>query len=264
LLIVSWNIENLARALPSLPEIHHALGTPDVLCLQETRVRAIDHELIRAMTTALPGFDCHYATSNDPRNVTFRGGRMYGVTTYIRGAEPSTLPWDREGRVVVSELPDLVIVNVYAVNGTTKPYFDQDLDRFDGDRNDFKRRFNMRLMEELKRFAKPLIAIGDWNISRAKIDIHPRLRTEEPHATARKQFNEVFILTLGLVDVFRHLHPDAKKYTWFRRNARTLDAARVDYALISESLLPRVREADIREDDRFGSDHAPVILRIDR
>jgi len=66
--------------------------------------------------------------------------------------------------------------------------------------------------------------------------------------------------SLDLVDVYRELHPEARAYTWFARK-RTLDAARVDYFLISRSLLPRVVEAEILE-DRRGSDHAPITLRL--
>jgi exodeoxyribonuclease III len=238
--IVSWNVNGLARVAARLPEIHASLGAPGVFCLQETRIEVAD---------ALPGFTCF---SN-----TYRGRKMYGVATYVRTAlatEGARLPWDHEGRVIITPLPGFTLVNVYAVNGTDRPHEG-------GTRHDFKRQFNQRLTADLRALRTPLVLIGDWNISREKIDTHPRLRTEEPHALARKQFNELLIPTLEVVDVFRHLHPEARKYTWFRRS-RTLDAARVDFALVSSALLSRVTEADIREHDRFGSDHAPITLAM--
>ncbi|MFY0539583.1 endonuclease/exonuclease/phosphatase family protein [Nannocystis pusilla] len=278
--IVSWNIENLARhvvegAAEPLAAIATRLGSPEILCLQEIRVRPQDTELIGRMRAALPGYACHFALCQDAKNVTFRGGRMYGVATYVHerlgDAVPSTCDWDREGRVVVTELAGrgLAIVNVYAVNGTSKPYWDHELGRFDGDRHGFKRRFNERLMracEVLLERGLELVMIGDWNISRTKLDTFPRLRMEEPHALARAMFNETFLPTLGAVDIFRHLHPEARKYTWF--NPQTppgkLDAARVDFALVTEDLVPRVVETDILDapEDRFRSDHAPLFLRL--
>jgi exodeoxyribonuclease III len=238
--LVSWNVNGLARVAEGLPEIHAALGEPDVFCLQETRVE---------VSGALPGFTCF---SN-----TYRGRKMYGVATYVRSSlatEGAKLPWDHEGRVMITPVSGVVVVNVYAVNGTDRPHEG-------GTRHDFKRQFNKRLMEDLRALRAPLVLVGDWNISRSAIDTHPRLRTEEPHALARKLFNEQFIPGLDVVDVFRHLHPEARKYTWFRRS-RTLDAARVDFALVSSTLLPNVVDADIREDERFGSDHAPITLEL--
>jgi exodeoxyribonuclease-3 len=225
LTLFSWNVENLPRVLagsPPLAEIVRGWGAPAVVCLQETRVRPGDTELVRAMERALPGYACHYALCDDPRNVTYRGGRAYGVATYVKKRfAPSrgrTLPWDREGRVVVTELPSkqLAVINLYAVNGTSKPYYDHDLGRIDGDRHAFKRRVNRAIRDEAAALAArgfALIVVGDWNISRAAIDTHPRLRTEEPHAGARRELNEVVIPSLELVDAFRALHPTARKYT---------------------------------------------------
>ena len=132
------------------------------------------------------------------------------------------MPWDREGRVIVSVVDgcSLAVVNVYAVNGTSKPWFDHELGRVDGDRHQWKRTFNARLAGECaKRGARKLrlVVIGDFNISRAKIDAHPRLRVEEPHALARAQLNDEIMPALDLVDIFRALHPTEKKYTWLNR-----------------------------------------------
>jgi len=123
--VVSWNVENVLRCMPELPAIAAALGTPEVLCLQELRIRRSDREAIGALEGALPGYRCHHALPRDARNVTFRGGRMYGVATFVRGRWQSEVPvWDLEGRVVVVRKSSLAVVNVYAVNGTAKPYYD--------------------------------------------------------------------------------------------------------------------------------------------
>jgi exonuclease III len=71
-----------------------------------------------------------------------------------------------------------------------------------------------------------------------------------------------------VVDVFRHLHPELRKYTWFNRRTPpgALDAARVDFALVSQTLLERVIDADILDEPehRFGSDHAPHFVSLRR
>ena len=124
--MISWNVENALRCLPALPTIVDELGRPEVLCLQELRIRGSDEQAISALTQALPGYRCHYSLPRDPRNVTFRGGRMYGVATFVQGHWRAEVPeWDLEGRVIVVRRDNLAIVNVYAVNGTAKPHFDR-------------------------------------------------------------------------------------------------------------------------------------------
>lgn len=293
---VGWNVENLAphlslpaaastrasraraaRSAPlSLADIAARLGNPDVLCLQEARLRDGDTAAIAAARAALADHECQLSLCSDRENVSFRGGRAYGVVSYVRRAlQPCWLaraPWDLEGRLALCELPaqNLVIGNVYAVNGTGKPYFDHELGALHGDRHAFKRRFQERLMHalaELRAAGRELVLLGDWNVSRSALDTFPRLRTEPPHALARKLFNESFVPALDLVDVFRELHPGAREYTWFNRRAPpgALDAARVDFILVSRSLLPRVRSASIEADLslRFRSDHAPVRLVLE-
>lgn len=279
LTVLSWNVENLARHLggagPALPAIVARFGHPELVCLQEIRVRPADTDLVRAMEGALPGYTCAYALAHDPKNAAFRGGRTYGVATYVRNslgrAISTTLDGDREGRLVVTELPDcdLAVFNLYAVNGTAKPYYDHALGRIEGDRHAFKRRFQDTLLRAGQRVLSrglALVMIGDWNVSRTRQDIFPRLRTAPPHTLARRHLNDTLMPALDLVDAFRELHPAARRYTWFNRLAPpgTLDAARVDYALISRRLLTRTTAAEICDDvaDRSGSDHAPLLLRL--
>ena len=289
--IVSWNIENLAPALrpadppaaprarkrkfvPELYDMAERLGFPDVLCLQEVRIRPADAALCTAMRAALPGYVCHAALADDPVNVRFRGGRAHGVATYVReelGALALPHPsWDREGRLLALELPGhgVVIGNVYAVNGTDKPYYDHELGRVEGDRHAFKRRFQSELIHTFQRLpeGRELVLIGDFNVSRTLLDTFPRLRTELPHALARAMFNDTLMPALDVVDAFRELHPELRQYTWFNRLAPPgrLDAARVDFALVSRALMPRIASASILDEPtlRFHSDHAPVELCV--
>jgi exodeoxyribonuclease-3 len=238
------------------------LGEPDVLCLQELRIRQQDADAVSALEAALPGYRCFHALARDPRNVTFRGGRMYGVATFVRGRWRGEVPaWDLEGRVVVVRKPGLAVVNIYAVNGTAKPYFDE-TGRAAGDRHQLKRRFQASVMDlgrELRQHGGVIMA-GDWNVSRTALDTYPRLRTEEPHARARAELNARMISD-GFADIWRERHAKERSYTWFNRRARGLDAARVDYILVSADIVPRVRAADILNRLPW-SDHAPVQIEL--
>ena len=197
--IVSWNIENLAPWLDGrLAGQHARLGHPDVLCLQEVRIRPGDAEVVARMRSALPGYACVSALNRDAKNGGFRGGRAYGVAMYVRDALAPvalTFDWDREGRVCIAHLATagITVGNVYAVNGTSRLHFDHERGAVHGDRHGFKQAFIARLGSELSALRANglrLVLAGDWNVSRSRIDTTPRLRTEEPHATARRRFND--------------------------------------------------------------------------
>jgi exodeoxyribonuclease III len=270
--IISWNIENLLPELGQLSDVFVRLGEPDVLCLQEVRIPATDHRAIASLERALPGYRAYASLNRDARNATFRGGRAYGVVTYVSealGRVEAQIPgWDLEGRFVLTRVANLSIGNVYAVNGTGKPYWDHEQSRFDGDRHAFKRRFQRRVLEEGRRLAAlgSVVLAGDWNVSQTKLDTYPRLRNEPPHVRARAEFQDL-VEAAGLVDVHRHLFPKERAYSWFNRRAEKLgrlDAARVDFMLVSKNLLECVDRVAILGDPgfRIRTDHAPVILDL--
>lgn len=70
---------------------------------------------------------------------------------------------------------------------------------------------------------------------------------------------------LILKDSWRELHPEDRQYTWwsyYSRGREKNQGWRIDYWLISPSLMDKVEDVRIL-DDVFGSDHCPVELEID-
>jgi exodeoxyribonuclease-3 len=68
-----------------------------------------------------------------------------------------------------------------------------------------------------------------------------------------------------LVDIYRQLNPEKVEYTWwtYLMNARKNNIGwRLDYFMISEGLIPFVRDVVIHA-EVMGSDHCPVSLAID-
>ena len=74
------------------------------------------------------------------------------------------------------------------------------------------------------------------------------------------------LLAAGFTDTFRHFYPDLEgAYSWwsYRFKAREKNAGwRIDYVLVSDRFVSRVRQARILS-DVFGSDHCPVMIEID-
>ena len=61
-----------------------------------------------------------------------------------------------------------------------------------------------------------------------------------------------------LVDAYRNIHPDKKRYSWRRKNP--VKQARLDYFLISNSMLEIIENCDIKPS--YRSDHSIIQLNI--
>ena len=101
------------------------------------------------------------------------------------------------------------------------------------------------------------IFVGDWNlVLDQNIDTLNYQSVNNP--LARLEILKK-IAEHNLVDIFRELHPDSKKFSWKQWGNQKF--ARLDYFLVSNTLLPFVEKADILP--TCFSDHSPIILEID-
>jgi exonuclease III len=67
--------------------------------------------------------------------------------------------------------------------------------------------------------------------------------------------------TVGFTDVWRHVHRDRIEHTW----CRTEKSYRIDHALVSASLLARVRDCRYSHQERIDgvSDHSVLLVEIE-
>ena len=228
---------------------------PDVLCLQEVRARP---EQVPAEDRCPAGYNTRWLCAEK------KG--YSGVATYTRPPADAYrvgtgLAWgDAEGRVLATELEDLVVVNAYVPSGSSgeerlEAKFAW-LDHFLG------------YTEALLESGKPTVLCGDFNIAHTEIDIHAPKRNEKNSGflpEERAWFTG--LLEQGWTDVLRSLHPDVPGlYSWWsnRGRAREKDLGwRLDYLLASPGLAPRARRAWIEKDAGL-SDHAPVFATFAR
>ena len=165
--------------------------------------------------------------------------------------------YDEEGRVITLEYEDFYLVGAYVPNS--------------GDglkRLDFRMEFEKKMLEYLDSLntKKPVIYTGDLNVAHQEIDLkNPKDNTHNPGFTKEERDAFSTLLSHGYADTFRRLHPEEVAYSWwsYRFHAREKGVGwRIDYFVVSERLMPRVKSATIR-DDIFGSDHCPVTLEIE-
>jgi len=165
---------------------------------------------------------------------------------------------DGEGRIVTCEYPDFFLVNVYTPNSK------DDLARLVYRHDEWDRLF-LAYLKKLEE-TRPVVFCGDLNVAHEEIDLaRPKENTRSAGFTLEEREGFSNLVKAGFVDTFRHLHPgETGHYSWwsFRAGARARNVGwRIDYFLISQALLPRLRDAAIRP-DVTGSDHCPVTLEL--
>lgn len=248
--IITWNVNGIRAALGKNALDWAFDQNPDALCLQEVKAR--EEQLSEEQRSALK--------LPFTWNAAQRPGYS-GVTTFYREKPNETVmgmdtpQFDVEGRVLQTLWAGLRLFNIYFPNGQRGQ-----------ERVDYKLEFYAHLLElcqALHKNGENIIITGDFNTSHMPIDLKNAKANEKTSGFLPKEREWVQkFLDNGFVDIFRHLYPDKVQYTWwtYRLNARARGIGwRLDYFLISEALVPRVKDVIIHE-NVMGSDHCPVEL----
>ena len=165
---------------------------------------------------------------------------------------------DQEGRVIVAEYDAFVLVTAYVPNAGRGLV-----------RLEYRQRWDEAFRKFLKGLAsrKPLVLCGDLNVAHEEIDLrNPKGNKKNAGFTPqeRQGFGEL-LRAVPLADSFRHLYPNtAYAYTFwtYMMNARSKNVGwRLDYFLLSQSLLPALCDSKIRS-KALGSDHCPITLYL--
>lgn len=101
---------------------------------------------------------------------------------------------------------------------------------------------------------RPSLLVGDFNAGRHGVD--------EEGATFSLTSTLGTIASLGYVDAWRHLNPDAREYTWF---SHVGSGFRIDHALLSKVLAPRLRRCWYSHAERESglSDHSVLLADLE-
>lgn len=257
--LVSWNVNGLRSLLKHEDDPLRKLleeERPDVLCLQETKLKSNDiPKIMEALVKEYPEYNLHCWNCSNPR-------LGYSGTAIFSRVEPIGNPkydfkgeaHSMEGRTITLEFSDFFLVNAYVPNSG------QDLARLSYRTEEWDR--DMReYMNALRKRGKPIVFCGDMNVARTRADIHNAEGNLESAGFTEQERN-AFSLLLGggLRDVFREQHPQVRGYTYwsYRFRARQRNMGwRIDYFLVSPELMSRVYDSYILE-DTTGSDHCPV------
>jgi exodeoxyribonuclease-3 len=251
--LVSWNVNGIRAVAKKdfFNDLQQML--PDILCLQETKAQ--DDQVSEVLGQVSDYF--HYSNSAEKKG--------YSGTAVISKIEPLEVEkgigiaeHDDEGRVLTLEYRDFYLVNVYVPNSGN------DLKRLD-----YRQEWDLAFFNYLKNLekTKPVVTCGDFNVAHREIDIaRPKANYNKSAGFMQEEIDGMDRYTGGgFVDTFRHFYPHkTEAYSWwsYRAGARPKNIGwRIDYFLVSESLLPSLSGAEILS-DVMGSDHCPVQIVI--
>ena len=245
--LVTWNVNGLRACLNKGFLDFFREADADVFCLQETKLQPHQIEL------ELPGYEIYWNSAEK---------KGYSGTAVFTRVKPLSVTYgigipehDTEGRVITVEYEDFYLVCCYTPNAQ------EGLARI-GYRMQWEDDFRAWLMALDKK--KPVVLCGDLNVAHEEIDLkNPKTNRGNAGFSDQERGKMTELLSSGFADSFRTLYPDREgAYTWwsYRFNARKNNAGwRIDYFIVSDRLLPRVRDQIIHA-DITGSDHCPVEL----
>lgn len=246
--LISWNVNGLRACVGKGFFEFLAAEQPDMMCLQETKLQP----------EQAPPVEGYFDYWNSADKKGYSGTALFSkdeplAVTYDIGIDQH----DHEGRVITAEYPDFYLVTVYVPNA-----------------QDGLKRLDYRMVWEddfrayLKRLdqQKPVIVCGDMNVAHTEIDLkNPKTNRKNAGFTDEERAKMTELLGAGFVDTFRAFYPDLEgAYSWwsYRFKAREKNAGwRIDYFLVSERMMDRVKDARILS-DVYGSDHCPVVIEL--
>lgn len=252
--LFSWNINGL-RAVINKGALKKILEeeSPDFLCLQEIKCKPeqINYNFdelgykIFWNSAVRPGYS---GTAVLAKKNVFAVEKIIELTGVAK----------EEGRILVLDLKNFYLVNVYTPN--SKP----NLSRLALREKNWDPNF-LTFLKNLEK-EKPIITCGDFNAAHEEIDIaRPAQNHHSAGFTDEERKGISNLLASGFIDTFRELHPKEKKYSWWSHwgKARENNVGwRIDYFFISKSLGTKLETAEIHE-KYLGSDHCPVSIELE-
>ena len=250
--IISWNVNGIRATVKKnfIPDVKSL--DPDILCLQETKA---DPEIVQDVLEEMKDYEI-FARAAEKKG--YSGTALLCKKPPVSVFHPQKGELSLEGRIQCADFKDFYLVNVYVPNAG------QGLKRLD-----YREQWDAAFLEYLKELSseKPLILCGDLNVAHRAID----LKNDKSNYNKTAGYTQVEIDGMdrlqeaGFVDIFRRLHPEEVAYSYwsYRFNARKNNTGwRIDYFLVSESLLPQITSTGILS-EIYGSDHCPIVLEME-
>ena len=266
--IISWNVNGIRatrakvktgeKAKTGEETVLEALireQNPDVLCFQELKTANLaDTDFLKSQ---FPHIQFRAAEKKGYSGVAICS-KVPPVSVDSPPFPTSDHAFQKEGRVVSVEFQTVRVVCVYTPNSKSG------LERLE-ERMVWED-ILLRYLETLKQLKKPVVLCGDLNCAFTPMDLrNPKQAPGTPGVSAEERAAFGRMLEAGWVDSFRHLYPEAVKYSFWSpfASARKRNIGwRIDYCIVSSEHTENIRLADCLN-EYWGSDHCPVVLDLE-
>lgn len=253
--IATYNV-NSVRARLHVLEPWLERVSPDIVCLQETKVQ--DHEFPTQLFE-----EAGY-------HVAFKGQKSYNGVAILSKSEAASVRcgFDDEGpadesRFLIAEIDGITVVNTYVPQGRDVKHemYPYKLAWFDRLRAFFEAHYAPD---------QPIVWVGDINVAPTELDIHDPKRLLG-HVCFNPQVTEALhrVTDWGFVDVFRKHVPEGGHYTYYDFRAKnaieTGKGWRIDHIQATASLADRSIRSWIDLEPRRAekpSDHTPLLAEF--
>ncbi len=250
--LYSWNVNGLRAVFRKGFAGWLAKASPDVLCLQETKVRP---EQLSKELENVAGYRHYFSSALKPG---YSGVALFTKQEPLSVTQTFGAPkFDHEGRILQADYGAFLLFNIYFPNGKASP------ERLKY-KMDFYEAF-LFAMKKLVKKEKKVVICGDVNTAHREIDLaRPRENSKVSGFLPQEREWIDRFLAAGFVDTFRIFQQGPGHYTWWDQISRARERNvgwRIDYFYVSRSLEGNVARAWIMP-EVLGSDHCPIGLEL--
>ena len=247
--LISWNVNGFRACLNKGFEQFFKDTDADFFCIQETKMQP------EQASFEAEGYHQYWYSAEK---------KGYSGTAIFAKHEPISVKYglgieehDHEGRAITLEYDDFYLLCVYTPNAQ------RELARLD---------YRMKWEDSLRNYIKsldekkPVIYCGDLNVAHEEIDLkNPKTNHFSAGFSDEERAKFSALLGSGFTDTFRALYPERVLYSWwsYMYHAREKNVGwRIDYFVVSDRLMPRVKDSFILTDVQ-GSDHCPIGIELE-
>ena len=236
LTIASFNINGASRYEKQKDVLDYLRKKDfDIILLQETHIKSEAENYLRTMW-GYNCFVCGQSTASKGVAILFKNTFTYKVHNVVKD--------EIGGCFLILDVSifdnRLTIANIYGPSDRDNPDFFENV---------------FHLIEQIGN--RQVVTGGDWNIILNPTIDARNYRSFNPKPRSRNIIKDK-MNNFDLVDIYRKVFPEKRAYSW--RKFNTIQQSRLDYILISDSLIDNVRNVDIVPG--YRSDHSIVSVTL--